>query len=216
VPTGIEETNLGHNCCQRFRPGGSRGDRCHSQWTVKSSNSEPIAKPTAQRFLEDPSRTASHQRKRRPILGRPHNYVLVVFDLRSHRREDWRLFWSNRGQPPRSGHHRPIPPDAQSRVGRDNMTIKRGATPQAREAGWRACAALAEARAAALAPIISEIRARGITSPYLIAAALTARRIPTARGHRLWASGTVSGILKRLDRPAASGSSGSGEACINT
>jgi hypothetical protein len=90
------------------------------------------------------------------------------------------------------------------------MTIKRGATPQAREAGWRACAALADARAAALAPIIAEIRASGITKPYSIAAALTARRIPTARGHRLWAAGTVSGILKRLDRLAAAGSSGSG------
>jgi hypothetical protein len=84
------------------------------------------------------------------------------------------------------------------------MATTRGASPEAREAGWRACAALAEARAAALAPIITEIRASGITSPYLIAAALTARRIPTARGHRLWAAGTVSGILRRLDKAATS------------
>jgi hypothetical protein len=89
------------------------------------------------------------------------------------------------------------------------MTMKRGATPQAREAGWRACVALADARAAALAPIIAEIRASGITKPYSIAVALTARRIPTARGHRLWAAGTVSGILERLDRLAAADSFGS-------
>ena len=89
------------------------------------------------------------------------------------------------------------------------MATKPGATPQAREAGWRACVALADARATALAPMIAEIRASGITKPYSIAAALTARRIPTARGHRLWAAGTVSGILKRLDRLAAAGSSGS-------
>jgi hypothetical protein len=93
-------------------------------------------------------------------------------------------------------------------MGQDSMTIRRGATPEARAAGWRACAALAEARAAALAPIIAEIRTSGITSPYLIAAALTARRIPTARGHRLWAAGTVSGILERLDKLASRESAG--------
>jgi hypothetical protein len=90
--------------------------------------------------------------------------------------------------------------------GRDEMGIKPGATAQAREAGRRACAALAEARAAALAPIISEIRASGITSPFLIAAALTARRIPTARGHRVWRDGPVRKLLSRLDRMATAGS----------
>jgi len=53
-----------------------------------------------------------------------------------------------------------------------------------------------------LAPMIAEIRASGITKPYSIAAALTARRIPTPRGHRLWTAGTVSGIVERLDRLA--------------
>jgi hypothetical protein len=89
------------------------------------------------------------------------------------------------------------------------MAIKPGATPQAREAARRACAALADARAAALAPVIAEIRASGITAPYAIAAALTARRIPTARGHRLWGAQTVSGLLNRLDRLAADGVLGS-------
>src|ERR1700735_228943 len=63
----------------------------------------------------------------------------------------------------------------------DDMAIKPGATPQAREAGWRACVAQADARAAALAQVIAEIRARGMIKPHAIAAALPARGIPTAR-----------------------------------
>jgi hypothetical protein len=79
------------------------------------------------------------------------------------------------------------------------------ATPQAREAGWRACAAQADARAAALAPVVAEIRTSGITSPYSIAAALSARGIPTARGHRVWGDGPVRKLLNRVDRLAAAG-----------
>jgi hypothetical protein len=75
-----------------------------------------------------------------------------------------------------------------------------GATPQAREAARRACAALADARAAALAPVISEIRSSGIIKPYAIAAALTRRGVPTARGHRVWTESPVHNILGRLDR----------------
>jgi sirohydrochlorin ferrochelatase len=56
----------------------------------------------------------------------------------------------------------------------DDIAIKPGAAPQAREAGWRACVAQADARAAALAQVIAEIRAAG--TPHAIAAALTARR----------------------------------------
>jgi hypothetical protein len=85
------------------------------------------------------------------------------------------------------------------------MAIKAVATPQAREAARRVCAAKADARAAALAPVIAEIRASGISEPYAIAAALTARGIPTARGHRFWMSGPVRDLLTRLDRLAASG-----------
>ena len=81
------------------------------------------------------------------------------------------------------------------------------ATPQAREAGRRVSAARADARAVALAPVIAEIRATGITGAYAIAAALTARGVPTARGHRFWSDGTVRDLLKRLDRLSAAGSS---------
>jgi hypothetical protein len=87
------------------------------------------------------------------------------------------------------------------------MAIKAGATPRAREAGWRACVAQADARAAALAQVIAEIRAAGITTPHAVAAALTARGIPTARGHRFWSDHPVRGLLNRVDR-LAEGASG--------
>jgi hypothetical protein len=89
------------------------------------------------------------------------------------------------------------------------MGIKVGATPEARAAALRACMAQADARAAALAPIVAEIRASGITAPYAIAAALTARGIPTARGHRLWMTGPVRSLLNRIDRLSAAGTLGS-------
>jgi hypothetical protein len=60
------------------------------------------------------------------------------------------------------------------------MPIKAVPTPLAREAALRVCAAQADARAVALAPVIAEIRGSGVTAPYAIAAALTARGIPTA------------------------------------
>jgi hypothetical protein len=68
------------------------------------------------------------------------------------------------------------------------------------EAGRRAVAMNADERARALAPMIAQIRASGITEPGAIAAALTARRIPTARGHRLWSAGAVRNLLDRLGR----------------
>ena len=80
-----------------------------------------------------------------------------------------------------------------------------GATPEAREAACRASVARADARAAAFAPVIAEIRASGITTPYAIAAALTERGIPTARGHRFWVAGPVRNLLARLDRLSADG-----------
>jgi len=61
--------------------------------------------------------------------------------------------------------------------------------------------------------VIAEIRASGITTPYAIAAALTARGIPTARGHRFWMTGPVSSLLKRLDRLSAAGALGSQIEC---
>jgi hypothetical protein len=66
----------------------------------------------------------------------------------------------------------------------DVMPINTVPTQQAREAARRVSVARADARAAALAPVIAEIRTSGITAPYAIAAALTARGVPTARGHR--------------------------------
>ena len=84
-----------------------------------------------------------------------------------------------------------------------------GATPQAREAACRASAARADGRAVALAPVIAEIRASGITEPYAIAAALTARGVPTARGHRFWGYGSVCSLLRRLDRMPAADTLGS-------
>jgi hypothetical protein len=80
------------------------------------------------------------------------------------------------------------------------MAGKPGATPEAREAARRVVSANADARARALAPVIAEIRASGITSPHLIAAALTARGIRTARGHRMWWAEPVRDLLDRLDR----------------
>jgi len=90
-----------------------------------------------------------------------------------------------------------------ARVEVDQMPIKAGATTQAREAGRLACMAKADARAVSLAPIIAEIRASGITTPYAIAAALTARGIPTATGRRFWLAGPVRSLLSRLDRLSA-------------
>jgi len=89
------------------------------------------------------------------------------------------------------------------------MPIKAVATLQAREAARRVTMAQADARAAAFAPVIAEIRASGITSPYAIAAALTARGIPTARGYHFWRTGPVRSLLKRLDRLSAAGTVGS-------
>ena len=89
------------------------------------------------------------------------------------------------------------------------MSIKAVPTPQARKAARRVSATRADAWAAALAPVIAEIRASGTTAPYAVAAALTARGIPTARGHRFWMAGPVRSLLNRLDRLSAAGLLGS-------
>jgi hypothetical protein len=88
------------------------------------------------------------------------------------------------------------------------MAVGPGITPQARAAARKAKMARAEARALALAPLIAEIRASGITTPYAIAAALTERGIPTAQGGRVWTDKPVRNLLKRLDRLTASLSEG--------
>jgi hypothetical protein len=80
------------------------------------------------------------------------------------------------------------------------MGFGSGATPEARAAGNRACVARADARAVALAPVIAELRVSGITRTSAMAAALTRRGIPTARGHKVWTDTRVRDVLDRLER----------------
>jgi hypothetical protein len=86
------------------------------------------------------------------------------------------------------------------------MACKAIATPEARAAARKVCAERADARAAALALVIAEIRASGITTPYAIAADLTRRGIPTARGHRFWGTSQVRDVLNRLSAGGCSNS----------
>jgi hypothetical protein len=76
------------------------------------------------------------------------------------------------------------------------------ATPEARAAARKVTKQRADARAIALAPVIADIKASGITTPYAVAAELVRRGIPTARGHRHWGHGQAYKLLKRLDRLA--------------
>ena len=65
----------------------------------------------------------------------------------------------------------------------------------------------ADARAAKLAPILTKLRADGFKSPRALAAALTARNIPTLSSRGAWSAQQVSRVLKRiarLDESAAS------------
>jgi DNA invertase Pin-like site-specific DNA recombinase len=73
----------------------------------------------------------------------------------------------------------------------------RGATitDEARKAGREAATAKARARAADLMPVIDEIRACGVTSLGGIAAALSSKGIPTARGMSDWTAVQVSRVL---------------------
>ena len=58
--------------------------------------------------------------------------------------------------------------------------------------------ARAVARATALAPVITELRAAGITSWRRIAAALNERGVPTPSGRGRWHQTQVGRLLKRL------------------
>jgi DNA invertase Pin-like site-specific DNA recombinase len=75
---------------------------------------------------------------------------------------------------------------------------------EARLAGAAAQARRARAHAADLAPVLAEIRSQGITSLRGIAAALTERRIPTARGQRKWAAAQVARLMARTESGAPS------------
>lgn len=71
-------------------------------------------------------------------------------------------------------------------------------TEEGRAAGRRALTRRSQARAAQLAPVIASLRAEGITSLERIAAALTERGIPTARGGARWSAVQVSRVVARL------------------
>jgi hypothetical protein len=58
----------------------------------------------------------------------------------------------------------------------------------------------ADARAAKLAPILTKLRASGITSPRALAAALTARNIPTRSGRGSWSAAAVRRLVERIKR----------------
>ncbi len=66
-----------------------------------------------------------------------------------------------------------------------------------REAAAVSLKAIADGRAADLAPTITELRAAGVTSLGGLAKALTARGIPTARGKLVWSPAQVSRLLAR-------------------
>jgi DNA invertase Pin-like site-specific DNA recombinase len=70
-------------------------------------------------------------------------------------------------------------------------------TRDVREAGNAANARIAAARAADLAPIISELRAAGAASLRTIADGLNSRGIPTARGEGTWSATQVARVLAR-------------------
>jgi hypothetical protein len=87
---------------------------------------------------------------------------------------------------------------------------KAGAPPEAGEAGRKTQTARANARALTLAPIIGEIQANDIMRPHAIAAALTDRGVPTARGYRFWRGEDVRVVLDRLARLGSSSASAQG------
>jgi DNA invertase Pin-like site-specific DNA recombinase len=77
----------------------------------------------------------------------------------------------------------------------------RGVKPTAKmwNASRKARKALAESRAADIAPAIAELQAAGKTSLRAIAEGLNARKIPTSRGNGEWTATQVMRVLERLD-----------------
>ena len=69
---------------------------------------------------------------------------------------------------------------------------------EARAPGAEASQRKAGSVAADLAPVISELRKSGVTSLSGIAAALSERGIPTARGGSSWTAAQVGRVLARL------------------
>jgi hypothetical protein len=58
----------------------------------------------------------------------------------------------------------------------------------------------ADARPASLAPILTKLRAGGVTSSGALAAALTARNIPTLSGRGSWSAARVHHLVRRIAR----------------
>jgi hypothetical protein len=58
----------------------------------------------------------------------------------------------------------------------------------------------ANAKATELEPVIAEIRAAGVTTPYGIAKALNARGVPTVKGKAQWRELGVKRVLARLSK----------------
>jgi DNA invertase Pin-like site-specific DNA recombinase len=71
-------------------------------------------------------------------------------------------------------------------------------TQKARRAGWEKRRARADAKATDLGPLITELRAAGVTSLRGIAAALNERGIPTAAERGEWQAAQVRRVLARL------------------
>ena len=71
---------------------------------------------------------------------------------------------------------------------------------QARTKGNQAQSDRADARAASLAPILIKLRAGGVTSSRALAAALTARNIPTLSGRGSWSAARVHHLVRRIAR----------------
>jgi hypothetical protein len=66
------------------------------------------------------------------------------------------------------------------------------------EAGRKALAARADARAAKLAPIVADIRRGGVMSWYGIAMVLNKRGVPTATGRGIWEPAQLRRVMTRL------------------
>ena len=71
---------------------------------------------------------------------------------------------------------------------------------QARTKGNQAQSDRADARAASLAPVLTKLRAGGVTSLGALAATLTARNIPTLSGRGSWSVGRVNHLVRRIAR----------------
>jgi hypothetical protein len=71
--------------------------------------------------------------------------------------------------------------------------------------GLRAMGARADARAAEFAPIITKLKAAGVTTPTGLAERLNHDGIPTITGRGKWHPSQVRSMLDRLDRIGTAG-----------